>query len=352
MSFMNFTLYPNGGAFMMCESISEFDPNMTTQAEREIERLEPAEIAQAVQERVPMDVTYDTVITLARDCYEKYIIPLYNMDLVPGATADITQAAESISQAASEVGETIRRLIVQIQMVASYACCDKYIGESLKSIAGILIKNKSNVIRQGYDHFQANRTEHPVFTYNADALVAKCLEFHDLMKDGILTGETICSLGDYDGTKFGRCFSDIIDMLDVIFEHSDRLNRQSQCYTYSNNVYDMMNMYLNREVYEGEVARPFDRREETGKKLLGHVSHMIRKTKQKMYDIAVDVADPDTDPTSSKQYECFKKSVSMIINTFAISVMYVMSKAYCIQDAMSTHNALDNYCDMMRKEFK
>ena len=214
MSFMNFTLYPNGGAFMMCESISEFDPNMTTQAEREIEQMEPAEIAQAVQERVPMDVTYDTVIALARDCYEKYIIPLYNMDLVPGATADITQAAESISQAASEVGETIRRLIVQIQMVASYACCDKYIGESLKSIAGILIKNKSNVIRQGYDHFQANRTEHPVFTYNADALVAKCLEFHDLMKDGILTGETICSLGDYDGTKFGRCFSDIIDMLD------------------------------------------------------------------------------------------------------------------------------------------
>ena len=26
MSFMDFTMYPNGG-FMMCESISEFDPN-------------------------------------------------------------------------------------------------------------------------------------------------------------------------------------------------------------------------------------------------------------------------------------------------------------------------------------
>ena len=346
MSFMDFTLYPDGGAFMLCESLSEFDPNVEDQKMSDVEALPNEELQkQFVVDTKGCRDFVELLLRQMKDTYDNTVVPLSNLQLSEQLDSDIASNAEMIRTAATTIADCIHLSSATIHTLQRYTNGDRAIDTTmsgLDQIAGIYMKRKADIIRDGYDSVKVVSRGHPFFNYSSIQVAKKLMDMKDVLKSGILLSNQIDVINS--DSSFQTYFTSITDMLDVVFNHYDKLVRQENTRVHTCNISDYFKYKSEISCCDPVAGCPPV--EECN--FMKFLSHVVRKTKQKMYQIQCELADHENNDIAYYN-KCMYHSASMLYNIFALGVMMLLPMAYNINNFISEKESVDQHVEEILK---
>lgn len=345
MSFMNFTLYPDGGAFMLCESLSEFDPNVEDQKMSDVEALPNDELQkQFVADTKGCQDFVELLLRQMKDTYNNTVVPLSNLQLSEQLDSDIASNAEMIRTAATTIADCIQLSSATIHALQWYMNSDRAIDTTmsgLDQIAGIYMKRKADIIRDGYDSVKVVSRGHPFFSYSSIQVAKKLMDMKDVLKSGILLSNQIDVINS--DSSFQTYFTSITDMLDAVFNHYDKLVRQENTHVHTCTISDYFKYKSDHPICD---QSPCNGPEECN--FMKFLSHVVRKTKQKMYQIQCELADRESGDIMYYN-KCMYHSASMLYNIFALGVMMLLPMAYDINNFISEKESVDQHVEEILK---
>lgn len=347
MSFMDFTLVP-GGAFMMCESISEFDSNVPEPLPAAASDASPEEVVKVVAAEAEKTNYIASVLNDLDSVYNQLILPLVNYPLDRTDNEGATETAEMISNTASSMVERINKICLPIRVMQSMTdnASREFIYGPIRDCLGMILKNMDRLKREGYNNHSYTYTSHPAFSYyDCSRLVGMCLNNPDLIKKNIIDLDMISQLTSNDNPMV-TLFSTVTDMLNTMFANPERRVRQEQTYTNTENLesiikYDLSSPYDNRSVAPEDSLNPY-----CG--LSKGLSCMLRKVKQKCYDLQVDMVEQESSMDVHHRAECLHRCAISVLNMFVLSTILLISSAYQIDCIMQRRSGIENWMNNIR----
>lgn len=358
MSFLDFTLYPHGGAFMMCESISEFDENIPTPKP-------PENIAAAVQsaaEHTNNDILYTEPVAYVRlelaKVFNGPIKSILTMPLDYHDAMDKAEAFHALCSYMKEIVEPIQRITYSLiglcNLVGTeYEQARAYIYEPIKSNLGFFIKNASRIREEGYGTVNLSDSNHPaICSYNARRTFSHLLHSKDVLKDHIIDNQTLDTFDEpYNSNKITNYCTDIMDLLNTIFNNPEKFLRQEVQSHSTNDISDIIRYQID---YSPEEAhnRPVDCCSHdciSLQEMMRCISHMVRKIATKSYNVQVNALDNGNENSDTDINKDLFHMGTFVVNMFIISVMTILYFAYICQNAIREYNYVSIYvADVMR----
>ena len=351
MSVLDFTLYPKGGAFMLCESLGEFDSNVPLKQETELASLSDDKVAPYIEKSIASCDYVQMVSRKLGEVWSSYVDPLMRYPLDDMTDEGIIKTTEMISSYATAIADDLQYVISKITaahaITNSSRCESDFEYGGLKTLVGIYLKNKQNLIRDGYDKFAYNVRSHPFFGWNGYTLSRRLLGCRDILKKQLLTSDILDEFSNNDA-EFSKYFSSITDMMTTCFSDYDRLLRQEEHSTYTRRLSEYVKYNMSSDP---EIAQCGAKSSDRDTELMNTISHMLRKTKQHMYDIQSELMDAESLYKNSEYNKRFYHTISLIVNVFVISVIYCFSCAYNISASVDTHNNVNQYAEDLMKRY-
>ena len=370
MSFLDFTLIP-GGSFVMCESISEFDVNAPVEVVPPVEADEaPADAATAapvmednVAARLRKKVAAgecDVVLKTLQDLGEVFdgaIVPMVNRNLEATSPEQIASVAAELDSDAEVVSAALIQILNYLrtycQLLDNGAVRNAVVYAPIRDNLGFLIRNQQQLERDGFGKQTIYHTFHPAFeSYAIRQMVNTALNAPDLIKHELLTLDTFSKLNSSD---CGMCsmFSDIMDMMNTMLHTeagAERRIRQENCNSYT---------YTLKEIIKWNI--PMDTSNEikqlgvgdhgtTCCNLTNMISKMLRKVKQKCYNLQVDALDGEY--TIKSANECLYRCSVSIFNVFTICTMWMIACAYEAQSVQVEKKAVNEWIHSILKQYR
>lgn len=356
MSFMSFTKYPHG-AFMMCESLSEMDPNMPKDPSP-VDNVPPEQATIVADAIIKKDCTGDYLVehmlSMGRMYHEK-LEPLMKAPLYIESVEERKRFADHVADLATEVGDFLRGMIVEANTKAETVGNRNYIMSAVKSNAGIIIKNLDKIQREGYHSIRYMMIEHPVFhTWATRDLVISMTNALKMFKDHVYQIQTLKPIiaGEMYDT-ITNSFTDTFDMLSVLFDNCDRRQRQEQIMTHTSDI-----RYVIKELmHDGDKNRPVSCEDyiyhpEFTATLLCRIAHMVQNVRQSMYDLSVSCIDDENEESIIKWHQkMYYHACTCIVNTFIVSTLYIADLSYAIQNNISKKEAYDAAVKQITEHF-
>lgn len=346
MSIMDFTLIP-GGAFMMCESISEFDENVPVQTAEptpeEIKRVE------AVGMRT------DWIISTTNDLGEIYrskVMPLMSMELNPVDVTDTVALAERIGVLTGEIIECLQKVFMRVRSAYEYLCLNSKVKEDylfapVKDHLGIIIKNMNTIRKSGYDHMATLYRHHPVYgAYDTNRVVKALLSAPDLLKECVIDQKVVMQFVGIDSPLITN-FDDIQDLLEVTFNDPARRSRQERVETRTYTIDDIVKYHIAGE--DCNIARDGD---SVNCMFMKHMSHVLRKVKQKCYNLQVEMSEVGASGNAEHTNRCMYSCGVSVVNTFILGTLLILGMAYELNNLTNTHNDIESWMNEVLKVAK
>ena len=344
-----FTLYPDG-AFMMCESIGEFDPNVPLPEEKEIQSVPVEQVPTYVDQVLVPKCQVEQVIKELTPVYNAVVQPCMDMGLDTSTDEMIAQTAEKISQAATTVCDAIQ---MQLSRLAGpYAAindCDQYIYGSCRRITGIYLKNRDVISRDGYDYALIQVRSSRVFNLEALNITNKLVDLKDVISNGMLDFSIVDDMT-YNSNPLSKYCQNVPGLLHLAFQDYDKLVRFENVESSSYSIEEMVRRVINMDdrpiaIYnEYEGINRFNH-------FLKELSHYTRKIKQKMYMIQCELLEHESDFAHMNYNKEFFRATSLIVNLFALGTTIALSEAYEINAMVSRKESIESYCDMIQKKY-
>lgn len=344
MPIMDFTLIP-GGAFMMCESISEFDENI------------PAQTAEPTPEEIKrveaVGMRTDWIISTTNDLGEIYrskVMPLMSMELNPVDVTDTVALADKISGLTSEIIECLQKVFLKVRSAYDYLCSDKvkeeYLFGAVKDHLGIIIKSMNAIRKGGYDHISTLYRYHPVFgAYDTNQVINALLSAPDLLKDCVIDQNVIMQFVSMDSPIITN-FSDIQDLLNVTFNDPDRRSRQERVETRTYTIDDIIKYHI---VHDRGITCDSNT---TNCVFMKHMSHVLRKVKQKCYNLQVEMSEVGASGNAEHTNRCMYSCGVSVVNTFILGTLLILGMAYELNNLTNTHNDIESWMNEVLKVAK
>ena len=345
MPIMDFTLIP-GGAFMMCESISEFDENVPAQTAEPT----PEEIKRVSDMGMRTDWVISTINNLG-EIYRTKVVPMMTMELNPVDITDTVALADKISGLTSEIIECLQKVFLKVRSAYDYLYSDKvkedYLFGAVKDHLGIIIKNMNTIRKGGYDHVSTLYRYHPVFgAYDTNRVINALLSAPDLLKDCVIDQNIIMQFVSMD-SPFITNFSDVQDLLNVTFNDPDRRSRQERVETRTYTIDDIVKYHIASEGYN--IACDSNT---TNCAFMKHMSHVLRKVKQKCYNLQVEMSEVGASGNAEHTNRCMYSCGVSVVNTFILGTLLILGMAYELNNLTNTHNDIESWMNEVLKVAK
>lgn len=361
MSFLDFRHIP-GGAFMMCESISDFDESMP-EVTPSVAEVNDAPVDAAAAPDSPMDQirkkiaageSIRDILEELRVIYLNQIVPLMNLDMNTAFDDRTVELAGRISETATLVFNYLLRAVNRVGPMFSYSntyrsshCVYGKVRDNL----GSLVKNLPVIRREGEDHINLYRSYHPAFTfYDISSLASKLLCSMDLLKSQVINPDIIVTFT-YVDNPLVTLFSDMNDMMKVILVDTERRVRQEKSSTDSVSLDDIIKWRLD----DNDRPVPVDscNKDNIWHKLAKVMSMSLMKIKHHCYDIKTDLVEvgaehADMHYTSQCLYRC---AVS-VVNLFIIATMLLTAAFYQIDAMQNDRRAIDDWVETLVRKYK
>lgn len=238
-----FSLYP-GDAFVMCESIGEFDQNVPLPSAA-VKRVDTGETVQPADVQSPLthntervvrfDPSFDPVLmTIGKlqPLYDEKIKPLLNQDysLSELSMAERIERFENVSSIVSCAVNLIRCILVkQVALLNYYTGPQSPVNESFMTHLGTFIKNADYISQQGYDSYECSYHALPLFTndWSMKGFVTLIANQPDALNAPIFMKNLRSVLSDFDGSaqSIVNTFDSLVDMIGCIFGDPARMSR-------------------------------------------------------------------------------------------------------------------------------
>lgn len=340
MSFMSFTLYPDG-AFMLCESLSEFDAN-ASDADAGVNVIPPQEQQKIVSDCCNGDIVASTLNKLG-DVYDNIVHPIMSMDLVSYDNTELAEKAQMIGDTATNLADRLRKLCVEMKTLEELigihnGDMSDFMYGDLKANLAFFIKNMSRLNRLGYGNASYHSTHHPAFTaWDVGRFARTILENFEAFRNNIIDMDIYASMAGNGEMKLS--FESILDMLDTMFHNPERRIRQEHTLIDSIDI----NTLVRYELSNADRAVRADTDYGCGYcAIMNKLSVILRTIKQRVYDIQVDMLDKTGTPSDSINRSLYEMG-TMLTNIFIVTTVVLISSAYNVNGYIAKRDAITSY---------
>lgn len=342
----NYSLYP-GGAFMMCESVSEFDdavrPPGPVSAQQSTEMIRKAHNKDPVM----------WVIGKLGPIYEEQIAPLLNMTYGDEDINIQIGKFERVAEVASNVANIIRCTAVKQKAVL-----DLYNGpnsptmDSFNHHIGLFMKNVEFIRQQGIEHSRYNYNAMPAFNnmWETRSFVNLFSNRPEMLCEPIMAS----TLKPFYGENYGRqnrivrSFEGMVDLISCVYKDMDRMARLEAVESQGIDFNDLMS----GQRYGNPNERPYRGDEEDMVRvLLRLISHTLRNISMSCYDSICSITDSEGYDIQ-KAAESMKVALMQTVNIFAIGTVVVMTMATQLRECVAHENAIKSYTELLLNTLK
>ena len=146
--FMDYTLCP-GGAFIQCESVAAFDPNMPTDVTPEVQD----QIVTELKPQVEYYQRVDKVLHILSGIADQ-VLDLYDLPFTEDREENMAKL-DQVGDLAAEIANCMIMMVTKIYAMYTALNTEKFVYEPVNSNLGYFIKNISEFRRQGRTKLQS-----------------------------------------------------------------------------------------------------------------------------------------------------------------------------------------------------
>jgi len=349
---MDFSMCPNG-AFMMHESVTEYDPVAKEIADYREDRENQNTNSIPV---VSMDLVNDSQDPVAKvqsefgKIYEDDILRLLNLSYAPTDKEETIGILDDISEMATRISDKFRKCIVKQIALIKYYSEPMIEYEQSSKYAGELIKNLTYFKQQGYSQYTESFNINFMFQrrFSTTEFINIFYSYPDFVKHDLST--VIMNLSFWDN-KFSDNFADPLDMLKCIYADSGRFNRLEVSESYSYSLENMLNIPIG--TYHG--TKRCEDEIESHSELIRFISMTLRDICQSCYNIQCMIMDDEnvnTDVFDIHFQKKLKEVITEILNIFIIGTVDVISNAYVLRGEKCRKDSVTNYVNILISNLK
>lgn len=333
--FDNFTLCP-GGAFMLHESVAEFDSNMTqapveaSPADTQVVENIKTELAKAPQDYCPVGALVEKL----RPTYQM-ITNIRREYLDPDTSEEQITLLNKISNAATEIADLMRCILIKQSSFVSFSdrdCTWRY--EPLHNHLGWFIKNYSRILGAGYGTYTRSMIYVPgLGPYEVNRACSMYIASCDSLQSTTFDINTLYKITNYN--KNDQVFESTEDMFNALFNDPERMGRLTRTTTDSYDLEGIINSTAN--------TCPIDREGDGNiyhADLVRWISKTLRMVKCGCYDCQCDIMDNNLDGSFMSHV---RPLVAGVINIFYIGAITLFADAYTIKSIMDNRKSLEAY---------
>lgn len=327
--YMDFKLVP-GGAFMMCESVAEFDPNVNEMAPEapgvtEEQNVEAAN--HAMKEELDKHESYCPLAALGAKLSPLYeeVHNLLTEQLTYEDKEDMVRQLEYVSELATKIANAMRFCLVKTNALHKYMDRDAYYMEPVHEYGGFFLRNATKLQQDGYDVITTTMEWLPeIDLYKVRDLISTCIEMDDLLP----TTPTDVLHTVYWSNDPVR-FSSTIDFMDCFFNDPERLGRLTKSDSRSFNMTQLTRA-------DHAVQEPCDCFEA---KIIHWMATLLRTIKMTCYELQCELMDPNCSLDMGNSLY-MSKLHSGVVNLFCIPAVYVIAEAYEIKNGLTAYQSI------------
>ncbi len=342
--FDNFTLCP-GGAFMLHESVAEFDANVAqapveaSQADTQVVENIKEELAKAPQDYCPVGALVEKL----RPTYQM-IENIRREYLDPDTSEEQIVLLNKISNAATEVADIIRCLLIKQKAFINFADTDKYWRfEPLRNHLGWFIKNFNRIVSAGYGTYTRNMSFVPgLNSYEVQKACSLFMASSESLQFTTFDINTLYKVTNYN--RNDQVFETTEDMMKALFTEPDRIARMTRSYTDSYDLENMINSSSNVDVISFVDHGP-----NYCTNLVTWISKTLRMVKCGCYECQCDIMDNTLDGSFMSHV---RPLVAGVINIFYIGAISLFADAYTIKSIMDNRKSLEAYVNEVMTNVK
>lgn len=336
--FTDYTLIP-GGAMVVCESISEFDPNMTSEQVPDDNGLSrdhvvsgltpPAE--HPIRAALARDTAYCPLAALSnklRPLYDE-VRGLMTAQLTFDAPEEMAAHLEHVSSLASQVFDMMRLCLVKTGALYRYLDGSGYYMEPVREFGGFFIRKGDQLMKDGFDSITSESSWLPeIEVYNIRRRVNTCMEYDDLLP---MAPTDIFSVVDWCSDK--PRFNNSDDFLNCFFNDPERLQRLQKTEQRSHNLKHLVRSPDCDCTCEADGCKTFDA------SLITWMSRVLRAIKMRCYSLQCDLIDPGQHVDITNRSH-MSPLYSAVVNMFTYPAVLLIAEAYEIENAMAARDAI------------
>lgn len=337
MSFMDFSLCP-GGAFMMHESVTEFDP---TAAEIAAPATPKEEIVKAVE---AMD-TVSPVVKLAnalKPCADK-VDTLMKCDLSADDAQSAMERLDYIADSARDITETLRMLLVKLKAIASYVSTDSYKLDPIIRNGKFFITHKQYLHEQGLDAVALTREESPATScWNMSRAAMMYFNMYPELPSAIIDISTLMYGEDFLNDRF----SSIHDYITCMLYDPERTRRLTRMESTSLDIY--YSAFARNTGNEPAIESEDSYREIAA--IIDKESSHLRQICNAIYDRQCAIIDGEFDRTSVSN--TLRTTIVGTVNIYYVISMLLITLAYRTQNNIQMRAQIETYVNDIMLAFR
>lgn len=333
----NFTLCP-GGAFIQCESVAEFDPNMPNPITPEVTQQVTVELKNDTAYR-PVDKVLHKLQPIADQ-----VISLYSTEFTSDRESVVGQL-DNVGELANEIANTMIMMLTKMSAMYKVCSCDEFKYSDVKNNLGYFIKNIQKINQQGYTELcNTTVSQIPMFMcYDMERMIKLYLTaYGNDLPDYPYDMEQLHKSIGY--TNNGVIvFQNVLDMLNCMFHDPDRRFRLEVPESIRLQMDDAMSNCSN--IYDKPAA--CDRSLDC--KIIKFISVRLRMIKRTIYNLQSDVLDDVNNTNIEKDV---RRVISGTIDLFAVPFMILIHYAYDVQNCLDVQTDINNSVKNIMNEIK
>ena len=328
--FTNFTLCPHG-AFMMHESVAEFDPNVPVDAGKE--EAQNQQIRAELTAK-PAYCPIDAIMHKLKPIYDQ-VQSLYTTELQYEYKEDLIRMLDQCSKTASDVTEAMEVCLVKHTALYDFVNTTKWTSEPLLNNGAFFMKNLKRLHTDGYDQVSVMYEFLPeINTYDICTKLRVFMNMDDVLPQ--LPADPLNFEGCYQSTSR---FTSTMEFFNTFFNDQEKLMRliRSDCRTF-----DIPEM-IQSIGYNSAYARPTNCAEDNFlKALMAWMSCTLRAVKTEIYNVECDLMDPDG-KMEMNDTKMTRRLVSATINLFIVPALYLIATSFDMKNGFMLRETLTKY---------
>ena len=342
--FLDFSLSP-GGAFVMHEGASEYDPNVVVPVQAQ---------SQAVKAGLPDYHNYDPVMRLlnaTRPVYDK-LTELSSINLEPELARGAVCSLDGVSETATLVVNHMRCCLIKQRAMSTYINNQnvELCFESFLANAATLLKHREAIFNTGYD--KAKVETRYLSGMLGDMSAVRGFRSYILAVPGMpefpITIADIRMYSKCDANAMSR-FSSIGDMFQCLYHDSERLVRleEDTCGVV------LLDEMFDRIAWNNDACRISPcKTESVYAELIRWMSTILRLVKRNAYNMQCEILESDRVLSIEHFHKTTRAMISAVYDTFIWPMLIMLSTAYNMRQTLSYKKCIDRYVDEILTKIK
>lgn len=339
--FLDFSLCP-GGAFVMHEDASEYDPNVAPPVEMH---------RQVVQNAITHCDNYDPVMKLlnkTRDTYDR-LSELGSINLEPEDEREAVGSLDMVAGTATEVVNRMCKCLVKQRAMSSFISFDniEWRYDSFITNAAVLLKHRDAIYRAGYDKITITSSQQE-FISSYDVQTAFAF-YSNTIPDMPEYPITLDNIQKFSSNKHVLSrFASIGDMFQCMYHDTERLVRLEYTDTHTetlDSLFEQVAWNPNRPIRANDDSVTYT-------SMIQWASRLLRIVKRNVYNMQCEILEADHTLSIDYYHKVTRSIISAVYSIFTWSMLWLIANAYAMRGVYNYRRGIDQYVEMIMNKIK